>query len=357
MIMPKLILFLAILLAVPVCASPSEAERIKRLYELSNERWELKLKIASTPAEQKIAMEERPDPRAAATALWPNIAPSLNEDWTIPYASFFLDLTRNLSSLDGDGRAAFAKERRELVKIFSENHLAKSDIKPFCIALLESGSPQALPLLEKIINTNPDKATQGIAALGASILLRELGDDPQILKKRLEYLRTAIIHAADQNIGEASVADIAGDELYIIRFLAKGRVAPEFSGTDVAKRQVRLSDSKGKVTVILFWQAQMTETDKVIEMANEWVRSYSDESVAVIGVTPEATERIRELQADDTIRWNNIIDPSNEIASQYRITNRPAVFVLNQNGEIKYTGLPGSFVNLTIDALLSDAAE
>ena len=44
----------------------------------------------------------RPDPSATATELWSEIAPDLKEDWTIPYAAFFLGLTRNLTAVGAD---------------------------------------------------------------------------------------------------------------------------------------------------------------------------------------------------------------------------------------------------------------
>ena len=352
--MPKFIVLIALFATCHAYASPNEAERVKRAYELSSETWELKLKIAQTPAEKQTLWENRPDPAVTATELWRNIAPSLEQDWTIPYAAFFLNITRNLTAVRPDGNVgpAFAQERQRIIKTFTESHLKKPGIGAFCIALADSGEPHALPLLEKIITENPDKVTQGVAALGAALLLKNIGDAPEVMKKRLNYLRLAIINAADQTTGSASVADIAADELYVIRYLSKGRVAPNFSGSDVGSRVVQLSDFKGKVTIVLFWDAKTAETDKVIQLTNRLVDKYVGKPVEIIGITPESLARIRELQADGTIKWNNIIDSTEKIAGEYKITARPLLIVLNETGTIEYTGLPGSFVDLTVDALL-----
>ena len=350
----KLVILFALIATLHANASPTEAESIKRAYELSSETWELKLKIAQTPADKRALWEKRPDPAITAAELWLRIAPSLRQDWSIPYAAFFLNITRNLTAVRADGNVgpAFAQERQRIVKTFTENHLKKPGIGAFCIALADSGEPHALPLLEKINTENPDKVTQGVAALGASLLLKNLGDAPEVMKKRLNYLRLAIINAADQTIGSVSVADIAADELYVIRYLSKGRVAPNFSGTDVASRVVQLSDFKGKVTIVLFWDAKTADTDKVIQLTNRLVDKYVGKPVEIIGVTPEAHTRIRELQADGSIKWNNIIDSAEKIAREYKVAVRPLVIVLNEKGIIEYTGLPGSFVDLTVDALL-----
>ncbi len=351
----KSIFISAFFLAVQAHATPEQSERIQRGYELSVETWTLKYQLAATPAEKEALLASRPNPEKTAKDLWTDIAPSLKEAWVIPYAAWFLDLTRNLTAAGADGNAqpAFTAERKRILGTFSENHLTKPGIGPFCIGLAESGDPQALGILEKVIAENPDEPTQGIAALAASMLLKNLGDAPEVMAKRLTYLRKAIIQASDQKVGKTTVADIVTDELYVIRYLSKGRSAPDLSGTDVAGRVIRLSDMKGKVVILLFWDAKSAQTDKIIGLTNQLSVKYDGKPVAVVGITPEALDRIRALQADGSIKWNNIIDPTDKLAGEYKIASRPAVLVLNDNGVIEYSGMPGSFLELTVDALLS----
>lgn len=356
--MHKTALFFLLLFSFQAEASPAEAERIKRGFELGAETWGLKMKIATDPMEREKLMANWPDPAAAAAQLWLQIAPSLKEDWTIPYAAFFLDLTRNLTTAGADGSTvtAFAKERKHALETFAANHTAKPGIAPFSIALAESGDPKSLPLLEKIMAENHDDATRGIAALGAAMLLKKLGNAPEVMQKRLTYLRQAIIMASDQSIGDARVSDIVGDELYVINHLTKGRTAPDLSGADVSGRVIRLSELRGKTVVLLFWDAKSPETDRFISLTNQMAVKYADKPVAILGVTPEALDRIRELQAQGAIRWNNLIDPADKLAKDYRIATRPTVFVISPDGKIEFTGLPGSFAELTVDALLAGDA-
>ncbi|MBC7979622.1 MAG: redoxin domain-containing protein [Armatimonadetes bacterium] len=352
--MAKILILLSLLLSLRAPATLAEAQRIQRGYELASEKWVLEMKLATTPQARQELQMKQPKPTPTAIELWRAIGTSLQEDWTIPHAAFFLNISRNLTTTDQQGipQVAFVKERQLILKTFAEHHLAKPDILPFCIALIDSQDPQAISLLEKIQAENPDKSIQGVAALGAALLLKPLGDDPEVMKKRLTYLRSAIIHSADQKIGQTSVADIVTDELYVIKYLSKGRDAPDLSGTDVAGRPVKLSDLRGKIVVLLFWDARMAETDKIIQITNQLVTKFRGKAVAVLGITSEPIERIRSLQADDSIMWNNIHDSTDKLAWEYRITFRPAVFILDGVGKIQYTGLPGSFVEITVDALL-----
>lgn len=348
------LLTILLLTVLGAAANPEKASRIQRGYQLTSETWALKYKIASSPAEKDALLSERPDPNAAAADLWSAISGSLTEDWTIPYSGFFLDLTRTLKITTPEGNVAdaFQTEREAVIESFSKNHLRKPGIGPFAISLANSGGPRALSILEQIVKENPDEHSRGLAAMGAALLLKSLGDAPELMQKRLTYLRQAIISASDQRIGNSTVADIASDELYVIRYLSKGRVAPDFKGLDVAGRNLTLSSLKGKTVILMFWDAQSPETDQLIRLTNRLSEKYHDKPVQVLGITPESLDRIRELQADGSIEWNNIIDSDEKISKQYRILSRPAAIVINPEGEITYTGLPGSFLEINLDAML-----
>ncbi len=353
--MPRLLILFLILLSSHARATPAEAERVKRIYDLSVREWTLAMKLAATPEERQAQIAKRPDPAENAKQLWASISGALKEDWTIPYGALFLNLTRGLITTDESGATApaFAKQRQLVIETIDEANSNHPEITPFVIALIEGGDLQTISLLEKIQATHPDQGVQGIAALGAALLLKNLGDEPELMQKRLTYLRKAIIQSADIKVAKRTVADIAADELFVIRHLVKGRDAPELSGTDVAGRPVKISEFKGRIVILLFWDAQMAQTDKVIELTNHLVTHFRDKPVTILGITPEPLERLRALQADDSITWNNIHDPADKLALQYRINSRPSVFVLDAEGKIQYTGLPGSFVELTVDALLA----
>lgn len=343
-----------LVLCLPVHGGQVEAERIKRNFELSAEKYELESKIAMQTG-RPVSELERPKGEAAAKGLWQQISPKLKEKWTIPYSAFFLNLTQMMSVSDASGtpQQAFREERERIVDAIKKYHLSAPGIEPFCTALLKSGDPNALAILEDIARDHPSESVQGVAALCAALMLKSLGYEPEVMRKRLEYLRHAIIHSADKVVGDRSVADIATDELYIIRFLTKGRTAPALKGWDVGGREVSLSDFEGRIVVLLFWDATSADTDRVIQLMNQLTEKFADQEVTVLGVTPESLQRIRTLQGEGQIKWNNIHDAEDRLAKEYRISHRPAVLVLDQQGVIQYTGLPGSFVELTIDALLN----
>ena len=349
--MLKFILILPLFCSALAPANQLEAERIQRGFTLSSEKWMLEMKLAKTEPARAEVLTRRPNGAARAADLWQSISPELPEAWVIPYAAFYLGITQNVRN-EG-GQMLFAKERAQLLKAIGESHCKNPQITPFSLALIDSGEPQALGILEKIAKENPDNAAQGIAALGAALVLKNLGDAPEVMAKRLNFLRQAIIKSADQKIANSSVADIASDELYVIRFLTKGRQAPSFSTMDIASRTVSLAELKGRTVVLLFWDSQTEQAAQLIRLTNQIFTKYKDQPVTILGVTQEPAERIRKLQGDGLVLWQNISDPTGKLSKEYRINRQPFLYVIDPEGKIQFTGLPGSFVELTIDAMLN----
>jgi hypothetical protein len=62
------------------------------------------------------------------------------------------------------------------------------------------------------------------------------------------------------------------------------------------------------------------------------------------------------MEADGTVNWRNLSDPSRKLAGEYRVGSWPLAYVLDGERKIHYAGPQGSFVELTADALLTDSA-
>jgi len=226
------LVILSFLLASPhATATPADALRIQKTYQLAMEKWALETRIAATPAEQTQAWGNRPDAVVFAKQMWAGIGQSLDQEWTLEPAAWFLQITPGLFANNEAGvpTAVFTKENEAIRKAVETQHINSLKLIPVCVALASSSDPRSLSLLEKIQSGNPDSKTQGVAAFGAALQLKTLGDDGEIMRKRLTFLRKAIIQSSDVELNGVTVAKLAEDELYVIRFLSKGRVAPTSS--------------------------------------------------------------------------------------------------------------------------------
>jgi peroxiredoxin len=351
-----LIAALSLLLVAESTATPAEADRIRKSWESAAESWTLASRAATTPEAKAAALAARPDPLRYARQMWQVISPSLSKDWTLDPAAWFLNFTRSLTITNADGSVApaFTQESAAIRKAVATHHMQSPNLTPMCMALARNQDPGTLSILEKIQSSHPDTKVQGVAALAAALVIKSLGDDAEPMRKRLTHLRKAIIQSSDVKIGDTTVAQIAEDELYIIRNLTKGRIAPNLVGTDAASRPLTLDSTKGKVTMLLFWNTEMPESDRVLEITNNTLRKFKDRPFTVIGVNHDPLAKLRTLEADEVTNWKNFSDPEMKLAREYRINVLPQVLVLDGERKIHYFGAPGSFAEITAEALLSE---
>ncbi|GAA5117966.1 TlpA family protein disulfide reductase [Luteolibacter yonseiensis] len=348
---------LSLLLAAPqVFAAPADAQRIQKTYQLKLDNWSLEMRVATTPEQRQKAWNSRPDATPAAREMWTAIGSSLDQDWTLAPAAWFLRTTPGLLATDATGvpKPIFGKEIEAIRKAIETYHLKSPKIAPVCGALAFSNDPRSLAVLEKIESGHPDPKIQGLAALGAAMQLKTLGDDGEIMRKRLTLLRKAIIQSSDVDLDGTTVAKRAEDELYIIRFLTKGRVAPNLVGTDSAGRALSLEAHKGKIVVLLFWNSNVPDAKRVVEITTAMEVKFRGDPVVFIGVNNDPLEKLRTLQADGTVPWTNFSDPENKLAVEYRVGVWPLAYVLDGERKVHYAGAPGSFVELTAAALLEE---
>ena len=351
----RLTLLISLAFAATAAASPEEAQRIRRKWDIASDTWTLEMRTATTPEQAAKAAARKPNLAIYAREMWTQISGSLDKDWTLEPAAWFLRATPGLLTNNPDGSATltFTKEIETIRKAVETHHLNSPKLTPMCMAMVTAKDLRALATLEKIQERHPDKKIQGVAALASAMLLKSLSEDTEALKKRITYLRKAIIQSVDVDLGGTTVGNMAEDEIYIITYLSKGRVAPDLAGADSAGRPVKLSDHKGKVVMLLFWNSMMDNAQEVMRLVAETEARMKGKPFVLLGVNNDTVEKLRMLEGNDTVTLRSLSDPDNKLARAYRIGIRPLIFVLDGERRIHYTGSPGSFAELTADALLS----
>lgn len=336
-------------------ATLAEAQRIQKTHKLALDKWSLEMRLAATPEERSKIWNNRPDATPFARDMWDAISLELDKDWILEPAAWFIEVTPGLFAKNSTGvpQPIFAKENAALRKAIETHHITSPKMEAVCAALAAGNDPRSLSLLEKIQSSHPDPKIQGMAALGAAMQLKTLGDSGDIMRRRLTYLKKAIIQSPEMPVGNSTVAKIAEDELHIILHLTKGRVAPDLVGADTAGRPISLSSHQGKVILVVFWNSNVPDAQRVVDLTTAMESKYRGKPFVVMGVNNDTAEKLRTLQADGTVPWTNFSDPDNKLSREYRIGTWPLVYVLDKERKVQYAGAPGSFAEATVDALLN----
>lgn len=152
--------------------------------------------------------------------------------------------------------------------ILMRDHLLSPKIGPLCLRLRYEDNPESLNALRKVLAENPSKEAQAHAALALGIRLKSQASlveklqkaDSKALATQAEELLERVIKdkkcaAIKIPIGDdhITLGTLAGRELFEMRFLQPGKVAPDIVGEDIDGKPMKLSDFRGKVILLDFW--------------------------------------------------------------------------------------------------------
>ena len=140
-----------------------------------------------------------------------------------------------------------------------------------------------------------------------------------------------------------------------------GDQAPDIAGKDAEGQEFKLSDYRGKVVMLDFYGNWCPPCRAMYPHNRELMEKYKDREFVLLGVNsdPELGTLVRSME-DDKVTWRSWWDGNNgPIASDWEIPFWPSIFVIDQEGVIRYkrastdsmeeiaTGITG-----TIDRLL-----
>ncbi|MGJ8673989.1 peroxiredoxin family protein [Rubritalea sp.] len=340
-----------------LAGSPQGAERIVKEQRLAELEWQQELLLAQTISEKKAVYAKRPNNAIYTNQMFNELESSLAEPWVMPYVVWQLRY-----------RPMNSATVITLIEVVEKYHTTSPQLGEFCITLVSAGSSDQQThmgvtathslknkkeeFLNKVLRGGKTAETRGQAAFALSGMLAQLGDSPEVNKRRFELLRKAIIDAADSKVGDVTLADLAKEEIYRMTKLSKGAMAPNLVGSDTKGMPLKLSDSKGKVTVLVFWKSWEKYQD-VARVMKKLATTYAGEPVEIIGVSGDLLSSVRDLEKMGEVTGSTFADPYGKLFQVYRVTETPMAYVIDRDGKIQYNGVLSSFVDLTVSALLA----
>ena len=119
-----------------------------------------------------------------------------------------------------------------------------------------------------------------------------------------------------------------------------GRLAPDFTLSDLDGNWFRLSDLRGKVVFVNFWAtwcpaccAEMPEMEAVYQ-------EYKDKNVVVVGVDiSEPEDEVRQFVGEGGYNWTFVIDTIGVVMERYDITAIPTSIFIDREGVIRVVNI------------------
>jgi thiol-disulfide isomerase/thioredoxin len=233
-------------------------------------------------------------------------------------------------------------------------------------------SAAAKELMRAVAGKNPSKTARGQAYLGLAreaytrfaVAEYQRASNVEKLAAEAEDAYERLIKKygdCDWLIREArgTIGDFAKSELYELRHLRIGKVAPEMEAEDLEGRVFMLSDSRGKVTVLVFWATWCGPCMAMVPRERELVARLKDKPFALIGVNgDESREKAKEAATREKMNWRSFWSGPNDsegsIRRAWNVRGWPQVYVLDGKGVIRFKGLRGDQLAEAVDFLLKE---
>ncbi len=134
-----------------------------------------------------------------------------------------------------------------------------------------------------------------------------------------------------------------------------GRLAPDFTLTDLEGNSVTLRDFRGKTVLINFWatwcppcRAEMPEIEAIYQ-------EYKSKDVVVIGVDLlEDADKVRKYVQQGGFNWVFVFDTTGAVADNYAVTAIPTSFFLDEKGIIRAVNI-GAMTKRVMESQLAKA--
>ncbi len=238
-----IVLFLALLFFVPSTRGETASETLKKLtatYDQAQRDFTEKYQAAKTDEERQKISATYPKPEAHSPAF----LTLAEQNPGTPVAE---DALRWIVSHDRQNASL-----NKVLAILTKDHLQSPRLGEACQSLVYAQDPHAELFLRKVLEKNPAHEVQGQAAMSLGQLLRNKSGSGNSAEAENLFERVTK-DFADVKSYRGTLGEAAGAQLFEIRNLSIGQIAPDIEGQDVDGKTFKLSEYRGKVLVLDFW--------------------------------------------------------------------------------------------------------
>jgi RNA polymerase sigma factor (sigma-70 family) len=175
-----------------------------------------------------------------------------------------------------------------------------------------------------------------------------------------------------------TLADTARHLLFEVRRLNIGQEAPDITGVDLDNQALKLSASRGKVTLLVFWATWCGPCMAMVPHERALATRYAGKPFVIVGVNGDTlpmkdfqltgpdgkpiddTQRVKAALEKHQITWRSFRSGQFGIAADWNVRSWPTVYLIDRLGVIqgKWKGDPGEKkLDAAIEKLMQDRGE
>lgn len=351
-------------------------------FDKAQARYAKRLEAASGIAEQgKIFREDNPQPAFADRFL--DIARKHPKD-PAAYASLTWIVQNS------EFGAAAAKPYAQAIALLAERYAQHPDSEELFEQMSKAPFASTGQFLKAVHEKHPSPAVRGRAGFNLGLYLKNYCATVDQLRGQPEMARNVELFVGSELFTQLKKTDTADKlrqadavfarvqkdhsltlykrtvlgkaaaaELFELRNLAVGKIAPDIEGEDTDGKKFKLSDYRGKVVVVVFWGTWCGHCMAMVPQERALVKRLEGQPFALLGVNSDADrEKLKPVLAKRGITWRSFYDgPNTEgpIASRWNVLGWPAIYVLDTKGVIRFKHVRDEVLDRAVDELMKEA--
>jgi thiol-disulfide isomerase/thioredoxin len=232
---------------------------------------------------------------------------------------------------------------------------------PILQFLAWENSPSTEKLLRDVLANNPHHVIQANACFSLAQVLKNRANasPPEQAAKLANEADGFFKQVVDRYADVKELAAKAGSERFERRRLQVGKVVPDIEGEDLGGTKFRLSDTRGKVTVLVFWASWCPPCMRMIPHERELAERLKDQPFALVGVNGDGDRAAAKKAAEkEKMGWRSFHDGTRDgegaTATAWNVHRWPMIYILDGKGVIRYKGIREVELDKAVDQLLAD---
>jgi thiol-disulfide isomerase/thioredoxin len=234
------------------------------------------------------------------------------------------------------------------VQLITGRYLASKHLGAISQDLHYSASPMAPQTLRTIWEKSPHRDVQGVFGLALAQYLKDKAggssapsQKTEKMTKEAEALFERLVKDyADVKMNDVTVADLAKRELFELRHLAVGQAAPSIEAEDMDGKRLKLSDYRGKVTLLACWASWCSPCMHEVPRERALVERFRGRPFALLGLNGDFDRaKAKEAMAGASITWpsfwNGPKGPEGPLTQAWNVRNWPTYYLFDHQGVIR----------------------